>query len=202
MLNIKERKAVWEVKHAEKDKAALSGCTYDETVDFLQVRDLVTPTAKVLEIGVGLGYVTKELSKLCVVSALDISTLALSNVSEYCESIYLVDQISTLPVDYFDLIIVHNVIQHIPTPLLREELRYAIQSLKVTGVLAIEFVSSIGVTDNGDIETVNGIGSYSRTPSFMISLIGELGGVCTMVVNNKCDIGRITGCHVFHIRKA
>jgi 2-polyprenyl-3-methyl-5-hydroxy-6-metoxy-1,4-benzoquinol methylase len=201
MQNLQNRKSVWEQKHNNKDKGALSGCVYAETVDFLQIRDLVQSEANVLEIGVGFGYVTEALSKLCTVSALDISEVALRRVSGYCLSTYLVEKIETLPADSFDLIICHNVIQHVPTNLLKAEFKHVIASLKSTGVLAVEFISSKDVVDDGDVQEVNGIGNYSRTSEFMKLLFSELGGNSVMVVDNKCNIGNITGCHVFHIRK-
>ena len=88
MKDVELRKVFWEKQHAIKNITALSGCTFDETVDFLQVRNLLKPDIKVLEVGVGIGSVTKGLYDCgCFVSALDISELALKRVYKFCEKV-------------------------------------------------------------------------------------------------------------------
>ena len=194
----------WDKCHAQNIKDSLSGCEYDETIDFLKVRGCIVPGDSVLEVGVGLGYVTKGLyeNKL-IVSALDISEVALERIKNYCEATYLLDELEKLPSDYFDLIICNNVVQHVRTDLLIEELNNLIRSLKPGRVFSVEFVSSIGFEDNGQApsydETIGG--GLCRTPKFLESLIETAGGKCTLVFDKKVDIGIVKGHHVFHVKK-
>ena len=194
----------WDVCHNKDVVVSLSGCGYDETIDFLKVRDRIVPGHNVLEVGVGLGYVTKGLyeNKLSV-SALDISDVALKRVKNYCESTYLVDDVEKLPSDYFDIIICNNVVQHVRTDLLIKELNNLIRSLKLGGVFSVEFVSSIGLEDNGQAPSYDEIvgGGLCRTPKFLAGLIETAGGKCTLVFDKKVDIGIVKGHHVFHVRK-
>jgi len=194
----------WDDCHNKNIVISLSGCGYDETIDFLKVRDYIISDNHVLEIGVGLGYVIRGLyeNKL-IVSGLDISKIALERVKNYCEATYLISELEKLPSDYFDLIICNNVIQHVATDLLIEELNHSIRSLKVGGIFAVEFVSNDVVEDMGSnpsLDTVKG-GGCCRTPSYLESLIKAAGGVCTLVFDKKVDISIVKGHHVFHVKK-
>ncbi len=202
-LNL-EVKKIWDHKHQINDGGYLSGCLYDETIDFLKVRNYIKPDAYVLEIGVGLGYVTKGLHENKTnVSCLEISDVGAKRVEQYCEKTYMVDDLNKLPSDYFDVIICHNVIQHIPTDLLIEELRHCIRSLKIGGVFALEFVSNDMIEDMGTNPSLDDIenGRCCRTPEYLEKLISGVGGNCELVVDNKCNIGIVKGCHVFHVRR-
>jgi ubiquinone/menaquinone biosynthesis C-methylase UbiE len=172
------------------------------------VKDILKKGDKVLEIGVGLGYVTQGFKENGInVSALDISQVALNRVRDYCEKLYIVDKISELPDNCFDVIICQNGIQHIPTYLLEIELPHLIRSLKPTGVFAMEFVSSqiaedTGKDFNSDIKWDESIGCYCRTPAFLEKLINNFGGNCKLVYDYHGDIEPyIKGCHIFHITK-
>jgi len=194
----------WEYKHRIKDNDSLSGCGYDETIDFLKIRDCINIGCNVLEIGVGLGYVTNGLYENGAnVSAVDISDLALSNVAKYCEKIYNVKELSNLPTNYYDVIICNNVVQHVPTDLLIEELKEIMRSLKDDGILAIEFVSSDTFEDNGLNPTLENIqtGRLCRKPNFIENIIKTFGDKCKLVFDRKIDVFIIKGHHVFHVRK-
>jgi len=197
-------KNFWEDKHKAEDIAALSGCLYDETIDFLRLRDYISSGISVLEVGVGLGYVTKGLFDHGInVSALDISDLSLDRVKDWCVNVFNVNIIKNLPSNYFDVIICNNVVQHVPTNILIKELEELLRSLKPSGVFAIEFVSSINFEDNGIDPSLSDIqnGGLCRTPKFLETVINNLGGTCTIVFDNKVDLGIVQGHHVFHIRK-
>jgi SAM-dependent methyltransferase len=199
--NVKE---FWEDKHRIGDVAALSGCFYDETIDFLRLRDYIVSGVTVLEVGVGLGYVTKGLFDNGVrVSALDISENSLNRVQLWCDNVFNIKHINDLPTDYFDVIICNNVVQHVSTDLLIEELKELLRSLKSSGVFAVEFVSAIGFDDNGMNPNLSEIqnGGLCRTPKFLEGIFNNLGGTCTLVFDNKVDIGIVQGHHVFHVRK-
>lgn len=208
MRDIKQIQAYWEEVHRQNHLGALSGCSYEETIFFLKVKPI--KGQKVLEIGVGLGYVTKGFKDNGIdVSALDISEFALNRVKGYCENLYLVDDIEKLPSDYFDIIICQNGIQHIPTYLLDIELPNIIRSLKATGVFSMEFISSNIAEDTGIELTVhpeiiwdNTIGCYCRTPAYLEKLINKYGGDCKLVYDYHGDIEEyIKGCHIFHVTK-
>jgi len=184
MRDIFEIKDYWESAHAIEHLDSLSGCGYKETIDFMQVTDILKGRDKVLEIGVGLGYVTKGFyDRGFMITALDISEVALERVSQYCENNYLVSEMEQMPDDYFDVIICHNGIQHIPTFLLEVELKHVIRSLKKGGIFALEFISSPLAEDTGlnpdsfiGLGLDSNIGCYCRTPEVMTSLIAKHGG--------------------------
>jgi len=120
-----------------------------------------------------------------------------------------VSEIDQMPEDYFDVIICHNGIQHIPTFLLEVELKHLIRSLKSGGVFALEFISSPLAEDTGvDIEHLrhlgldSNIGCYCRTPRYLEAMINKYGGICKLVYDYNADIAEnITGCHIFHVTK-
>jgi ubiquinone/menaquinone biosynthesis C-methylase UbiE len=206
MINddIIKRKNFWDSMHIEKNVSALSGCQYVETIEFLGVNKLLVPKMHVLEVGVGLGYVTKGFHENgFLICGLDISDVALERVKKYCEHTYSAEKFEELPSNYFDVIICHNLIQHIPTDLLIVELTHIMRSLKDDGIFAVEFVSSKLGDDTGiNVEyDGNHVGRYCRTPACLEELINNLGGKCEMVINNQVYNSEITGCHVFHVRK-
>jgi SAM-dependent methyltransferase len=201
-MNIEE---LWNNYHGVKNKSALSGCGYDETIDFLQVRPYCIPGNHALEIGVGLGYVTKGFKDNgLMVSALEISKVGLDRVKNYCEFLFTPADLEKIPSNYFDCIICHNVMQHVPTDMLVNELKHCIRSLKPGGVFAIEFVSMIGIPgdswNSSYVYAGSGLPGFYREPKYFEEMINILGGNCKMVVDNRYENG-IKGCHVFHITR-
>jgi SAM-dependent methyltransferase len=194
----------WEQQHEIDNVRTLSGCAFDDTVDFLNVRDLLVPDMRVLEIGCGLGYVTQGFSKIANVSVLDISKTALDRVRPFCESIYHINDVESLPSDYFDLIICHNVVQHVPTEPLTTEFENAIRSLKPTGTFAVEYVWANDIEDNGvefDPAWATA-GNLCRSDEFMTNLIKRLGGTSKISRTNPVLKHRkIHGLTVLHIKK-
>ena len=139
----------WDQQHNQDNERTLSGCSFDSTIDFLNVKDLIVPGMRVLEIGCGLGYVTEGFAEIADISVLDLSDSALDRVRPICEAVYHVSDVESLPSDYFDLIICHNVVQHVLTESLVVELKHAIRSLASTGIFALEYVWANGIEDNG-----------------------------------------------------
>jgi len=210
MRNSKEIQDYWNDVHSQNHIGALSGCQYLETINFLKLKDHIKQNINVLEIGVGLGYVTKGLKTFGIsVSALDISQKALKRVENICEKTYITDNVDFLPSNYFDIILCHNVIQHIPTFLLNIELYHIIRSLKTTGIFALEFISSTIDEDTGSEEFLEfhptfdqNIGCYCRSPKYLEKMINKHSGVCELVYDCNTNISEvITGCHVFHVTK-
>jgi SAM-dependent methyltransferase len=194
----------WEQQHGLDNVRTLSGCAFDDTVDFLNVRDLLVPDMRVLEIGCGLGYVTAGFAEIAKISVLDISDSALDRVRPICESVYHVDDVASLPTDYFDLIICHNVVQHVPTESLTVELKHAIRGLAPTGTFAVEYVWANGVEDNGanpDPAWATA-GHLCRSDEFMIDLVNKLGGTCKISRTNTVPKHKkIHGLTVLHVQK-
>jgi 2-polyprenyl-3-methyl-5-hydroxy-6-metoxy-1,4-benzoquinol methylase len=207
MMNIKEdlskRKEFWEKQHRTKNLRTLSGCSLDETLTFLQVRELVQPKVNFLEMGVGMGHISKALYDHCFVSALDISQEALERVWPYCVATYNLDQIKELPTDYFDVIICHNLVQHIPTDLLIVEFIEIIRSLKPGGVFAVGFVSTDNSEDTGKDLNYKGydVGCYCRTPEWMKRMVKSMGANAELKYSAVCNIDIVKGTHVIHITK-
>lgn len=199
-----EIESFWKFKHEINDVPALSGCFFDETIDFLNLNAYIVPGTKVLEVGVGLGYVTKGLFEFgAKVSALDITDVALERVRDYCENVYHVKNISDLPSNYFDVIICNNVVQHVPTEDLVKELDELMRCLKINGVFAVEFVSNDEIEDMGINPTISEIqnGGLCRTPEYLENMFKKLGGFCCLEFDKKVDIDIVKGHHVFHVRK-
>ena len=194
----------WNTCHSQNKTESLSGCQYDETISFLKLQNLIKPNISVLEVGVGLGYVTKGLyDNGVVVSCLEISDIGIDRVKKYCENTYTPDDLEKIPSEYFDVILCNNVVQHMPTDKLIVELKHCIRSLKDDGVFAIEFVSNDEVDDMGVDLTIDTItsGCCCRSICFLEKIINDLGGKCELVFTNVVDFGVVKGHHVFHITK-
>ena len=197
-------KDFWNENHRAENVDVLSGVSYDTTVTFLKINPVLKDGATVLEVGVGLGYVTEGLfSRGMRVTAIDISEVGLERVKKFCESTYTINNISNIPSDYFDIIICNNVIQHIPTDLLIVELREIIRSLKKGGMFAFNFVSSDISEDTGINPTLCDVraGRLCRNPDYLKRIISELGAKCEIVFSTEINISILRGHHVAHVTK-
>lgn len=193
----------WTDKHLTNDRGSLSGCSFDETIDFLQVRDKLITNINILEVGVGLGYVTEGLSKIGNVSAIDISDVALDRVRPFCQHLFNSNETKNLPENYYDLIICHNVIQHIPMIELKRELSDIIKSLKNQGLFSLEFVSN-GIDNNDDDSRIRDakLGYLFRSKDFMEKIIFECGGISECVhVSESAKKNKNLQIYIFHVRK-
>ena len=207
-LNISElnrRREFWDYQHIIPNMEELTNSPFEPMVDACKIRNIMKPKMHILEVGVGSGLATKGFyDNGYFISALDISNIALNNVREYCEYVYMIEQLDEMPSNYFDIIIMMNAIQHIPTDMLTYELGHLMRSLKNDGVLVLEFVSTDTAEDTGYNTYWDGSdsGVYCRTPKFMENMINNMGGECELVENNKCHgLGIVTGCHTFHVKK-
>jgi len=215
----KSRVKLWEFLHKEQNRGALSACEFQETIDFLHIGDILKPGDKVLEIGVGMGFVTKGLRERGFsVSGFDISQVGLNNVNKYCDAIYNFKDLENIPSNTFDVILCNNVAQHMPTPLLSYEMFHFIRILKRGGVLAVKSVATDLMEDTGDdpnlivqhpkiprrqnkLKCDESIGCFCRTVPYFTKIIDRCGGVATLISNEVCDVWCITETHIFHIRK-
>jgi len=195
----------WNQRHSEDHLGSLSGCGYEETVEFLCVESMIKPGMRVLEIGVGMGYVTQGFKNAgAKVSALDISPVALDRVRDFCEHVFLVDNVDQLPSDYFDLVICHNVVQHVPTAALKLEFEHVLRSLREGRVFAVEYVWREGTEDDGVVPPDASVqaGHICRSDRFMIDLAQAYGGHSEIARTNAVPGHRkIQGLTVLHITK-
>jgi SAM-dependent methyltransferase len=207
---MRNRMEEWDYLHKENCLGALSGCTYQETVDFLKLKDFMEPSNTVLEIGVGMGYVTGELyDRGYNVSVFDISPVALNRVRKICTNVYDLSNIETIPANVFDLIICHNVVQHIPTPILYYELFHFLRSLHSNGVMAIKSVSTQKMEDTGDhpelvvdgIKCASSIGCFCRSIPYFTKIVDRCGGLAKIVYQEDIKVDFIDNQHVFHVTK-
>jgi len=210
MSEAKYRIATWDYMHKEKNHGALSGCQYEETLETLKLTNLVTPDSRILEIGVGFGYVTKALyNHVNKVDAFDISSIALENVRDYCYKSFTLSDIEDMSTNCYDVIFCQNVIQHIPTPMLYYEMFHFIRSLESDGVMAVKSISTDGYKDTGDDPEIvieetrchDSIGCFCRSESYLKKIIDRCGGVATLVASKPCDVMFINAEQIFHITK-
>jgi len=215
----KSRVKLWEFLHKEKNRGALSACGYQETLDFLHINDILKPGDTVLEVGVGMGFVTKGLRENGFsVSGFDISQVGLDNVSKYCNAVYNFGDLESIPSNTFDVILCNNVAQHMPTPLLSYEMFHLIRTLKKDGVLAVKNVATNLMEDTGDdpnlvvqhpriprkfnkLKCDESIGCFCRSVGCFTKIIDRCGGKAELISNEVCDVWCITETHIFHIRK-
>ena len=102
------RQDFWEDNHNKNDNYWLTGSLAEEIFNTHELKDVVNK--KVLEIGIGLGYFTKELFLLNnQVYACDISQNALNRVRDFSKT-YLTQELKI--VEPVDLAICHLVFQH------------------------------------------------------------------------------------------
>ena len=95
-----------------------------------------------MNVGVGKGTCTKALYETGhEIYALDISEIALNNISKFVKETYQASNLSSLPTQYFDLILHHLVAQHMSIYDLREQSRYLVQSLKPGGILCMQIAT-------------------------------------------------------------
>jgi len=213
------REETWEYMHKEDNLGALSACGYQETLDYLRVNDILKAGDKVFEVGVGMGYVTKGLRERgFLVSGCDISQTGLERVRPYCEGVYNLEDLESIPSNTFDVILCNHVAQHMPTPLLSYEMFHFIRILKKSGVLAVKSVAIGTIEDTGDdpelviqhrkiprpdgkLKCDESIGCFGRTATCFTKIIDRCGGVAKLVINEPCNVWCITETHIFHITK-
>lgn len=207
---IKRRILTWEYMHAEKNLGALSGCQLDETIGALGLGDYMQEDKSVLEIGVGMGYVTRELYQrgYCV-DAFDVSKEVLKKIISYSRFEYDIAHIHELPDNEYDIILCQNVVQHIPTPLLYFEMFHFLRSLKADGIMAVKSIATEGIEDTGDdpdmkvgkMQCSNSIGCFCRSVECFKKIVDRCGGIAELKIKKPCNVMIITEEHIFHIKK-
>jgi len=169
----------WEEQHKTSNLKNLSGYNGKTVWKELKIEDRIKQGNKVLNIGVGFGYCTKDLfDKGMIVTALDIVPNALEKVKEWTERTYLDNQIQDLPPDTYNLAISHLVAQHMNTEDLTRQMTNVIRSIKDDGLFAIQFSEYIKPTTLINNETyIDGLGlQFCRHISDMDIIIRKSGG--------------------------
>lgn len=166
----------WDIVHAVDSLSFLTGSHLVEVAHRLEISDRIAPGATVLEVGVGLGYCTRELSSAgCVVQVLDISAVALGRVMNYVEGTYLSPAL--LPTETFDVAISHLVSQHMLDGTLVAQIREVVRALKPDGLFAMQFA---GPKDPPypelPIDLLAKAGMICRTPEQIETLVTNAGG--------------------------
>lgn len=203
--NAQQARGFWEACHKDSVLSALTGANYEQTIHFMRVKPFLKPGIAVLEAGIGIGDVARGLREAGIrPSAMDISKNALDKVESYCEGTYLVEDLERIPSNYFDVIICCNMVQHVPTELLLDELKHFMRALKNGGVFSIQFVSNDTYPDMGSMAPLNRVkaGTLCRSLEYMRQVFDNLGGVCEpKITTTGLKKGVVNGNHVIHVTK-
>ncbi len=162
----------WNEAHKFKERRWLNGISLHGYTDFFGVN----PHNKiVLEVGVGLGIATGELSRVCKeLHVLDISEVALNKVKTIATT-HNISSIETLPEDYFDSVISHLVVQHLNGEGLNFHLKHCIKSLNSKGIFYLQYSEGKDVPIS-DSEYMQQIGEVVYDPEDMDKRIYANGG--------------------------
>lgn len=176
--NIKE---FWEDKHKENNGGSLTGSKGKAVWTMLGITDLVKPNKVVLNIGVGLGFCTKELvDEGCDVYVLDIAQTAIDRVKDIVRGHWLASEIDKIPENMFDVVISNLVAQHMTDEDLQKQLEVVIKSLKYEGVFALQVAAKLNRKNEG-IETLQYQmgGAVCRSLSKICQMVEKAGGIIT-----------------------
>ena len=178
-----EIKNFWETKHKINKVKGLTGSHLSELMTYMNIREFIKKDNKVLNIGIGLGYCTKELvDKGMLVDVLDISEKAIEKVKGITQSQFLTTDLEKLPKGKYDLVISHLVNQHMNDNDLINQIKHVLPSLKKDGVFAMQFAFVEGV-NNKNLETLHRqqTGGVLRLLSDMENIVEKSNGRITWI---------------------
>ena len=134
----------WDYVHGTNLPFWLSGTTPEVVWERLGVAHLLVPGAQVLEIGIGTGNCARAMAdRGCVVSALDISPLALAKVADFAKGYLAEDSVTCLlPHSTFDVVLSHQVAQHMLERDLAVQMAAVVAALKPAGIFAMQFADA------------------------------------------------------------
>jgi hypothetical protein len=168
----------WEQAHAKKNSLWLTGSLPKEVIHRLDVASQVeSPEAKILDVGVGLGYMAQYLCNKGKTSwALDISRSALERVRPLVEEVFISPD--ALPDGKFSLVMHHLVAQHMSDKDLSHQIHQLIRSLTKDGLVSMQFAASLDGTDGTVEQSIaqQAKGGAVRSPGQMEKLIQDSGG--------------------------
>lgn len=188
----------WGEQHDEQNKRYLTGSSFRSVDSFLDIHSLVATGDSVLNIGVGNGRCTIELSRVVRrVDVLDISFVAIECVAPVIEVGHIDPR--DLPLDEYDLAVCHLVVQHMTDVDLYPLLRHSIRSLKTDGVLAIQFAAPPADEVYDESLNCQKAGLVRRTPKHFARMVNEMGGIVIKKVEPRAhDAGKATDNNVWH----
>lgn len=179
----------WELNHQgvnDRFLFWLTGSAGPEVWEYLEVADRIIAGTVVLNIGVGLGFCTRELARRkCIVHALDISESALQKVKDVAAEVWLPSSLSLLPADTFDLAISNLVAQHMSDCDLEDQIKRIVPALKQKGIFALQFACMLDPKNNNlDIVPLSSLkhGSVGRSLAWFCQIVERAGG---MVIGAK-----------------
>lgn len=191
----------WENVHKEDNKRWLAGSTLKEVLENLELKDYDFKNKIVLEIGVGLGICTKELSYMCLIDVYDISETAIKRVKDYIRKGFI-ENVNDLPKNQYDLVISHLVSQHMNNDDLERQLKQVIPSLKKNGLFAMQFAYPIeNINDNNESIENCQLGEVKRTLNYMKELIKNNEGIVEESFNKGEYSQFKQGWYSLYIRK-
>ena len=171
---MKNPKEFWEEHHGKKTRLWLTGSTLAR---LCSVHKIDKPKDKVvLEIGVGLGHATRELTKDNRVIAVDISQNALDNLRDSgVINRFLTQNMTQIPDSSVDFAICHLVFQHCEDDAIQFILKHTICALKPGGVFILQSGDSKAPVGANVARTQNRTLIW-HTPEEIKGMIAEAGG--------------------------
>ena len=203
----RRNREAWDKSHAAHHPGALSGSGAEEVLQHHRISHLVRPGLVVLDIGVGLGGMSKYLSEQrCVVDALDVSAVARETVAAYVRDFYLAEEIESLPANEYDLAISMIVSQHMCERNLRRQVREVFRSLKPGGTFALHLAGATeGTLNNLVCEIPSGMdGAMCRDPECALGMIRDVlqGGYQAVLLDHRMNWPQFKSYWYFvHIQK-
>lgn len=194
-------KDFWEEKHKNKDKLFLTGSDLKNVLNDLLITQEEINNKNILNIGIGTGQCTKELSHISKVSALDISQTALDNVKGFCKNIY--NDCEKLHDNYYDYALSHLVVQHTNNTELEKQIKNVLRSLKYDGLFVIQIAYSLDniIPDDNESELRQQWGSVVRNKEMIESIISLSGGKIKLYKYTKTFEKYNSGWIIIHINK-
>lgn len=161
----------WNTHHVNSDNFWLTGSNLHEVLHYHNIEESILIGKDVLEIGVGLGKMTHELSRVARnVYASDISEVGLNKVKAITKKTVLSKDIVTLPP--VDIAICHLVFQHCPD----EEIHRIIKEVNLkddTGVLFFQFAEYITPISPLVNELIAKKTLFFRSPEQMNTIVND-----------------------------
>ena len=172
-------KDYWEEQHKQQNRKALTGSTIHQYCKLFKLTEQCFEGKCGLEIGVGLGAATKQLSELLAnLDVLDISETAIKNVGKYIRDGYL--DSARLPKDTYDIAISYLVAQHMSDVDLLNQLKNVVASMKESGHLYLQWAYALHGDNPQTIEIQQG-GGILRSTEKMFDLIHSLDAAVSLV---------------------
>lgn len=166
----------WEESHKAQAHLWLTGSVPDEVVERLGLLDslhqAISSGASVLDVGVGEGQMGAHLRKLgAIADALDISEAGLARVSKFYRETF--SDSSLLKPNQYSVILHHLVAQHMSHDSLTTQLTHLLDSLRVGGVLGIQYSSDRNSEEGPDDPATQKQGGVQRGPKWFESRIDK-----------------------------